>query len=74
MEEWRVVQGEDIAYTRTWRREIASRVWEMMSVCLIDSVWWVAEMGQQGEGLMTMNLQSCVHLDPLHTEPGCCSW
>lgn len=41
---------------------------------LIDGVWRVAEMGQEGEGLMTVNLQSCVHLASLQAEPGCYAW
>lgn len=45
-----------------------------MSVCLIDGVWWVAGMEQEREGIVTLNLQSCVHLTPLQAEPGCCSW
>lgn len=36
-----------------------------VSVCLIDGVWWVAKMGQERKGPMTMSLQSCVHLAPV---------
>lgn len=49
-----MVQGEDIACARARRREIASWMWEMMSVCLaVDGRWqrWAGE-----KGLVTMKL------------------
>lgn len=45
---------------RVWRRARASRVWEIMSVCLMGGVWQVAEVGQEREGLVTVDLPSRV--------------